>query len=114
MKQHRIGWQGVFWIVTVTVLLELACCLLRFGFGMTSSVSTASTIGAITFGYRIHHGYLGIVAGPIGYWLAKRPYDFGWLLFVAAMGLLWSDLIHHFAVLWPITGSPQFDFRYPG
>ena len=25
-----------------------------------------------------------------------------------------SDLIHHFAVLWPVTGSPGFDLRYPG
>jgi hypothetical protein len=27
--------------------------------------------------------------------------------------LIFSDLAHHFIVLWPITGSPEFDIIYP-
>ena len=27
--------------------------------------------------------------------------------------LILSDLVHHYAILWPIVGSPQFDLTYP-
>ena len=33
------------------------------------------------------------------------------LLLGAALFL--SDMVHHFLVLWPVTGSPQFDLVYP-
>jgi hypothetical protein len=29
------------------------------------------------------------------------------------LGLFFSDVIHHFLVLWPIEGNPQFDLWYP-
>jgi hypothetical protein len=35
------------------------------------------------------------------------------MLAVVAIGLVISDIIHHFLVLWPVTGSPEFDLRYP-
>ena len=35
-------------------------------------------------------------------------------LWILAIGLVVSDLVHHFLVLWPLTGSPQFDLFYPG
>jgi hypothetical protein len=33
-------------------------------------------------------------------------------LLVFGSALLFSDLAHHFLVLWPTTGSPQFDLFY--
>jgi hypothetical protein len=39
-----------------------------------------------------------------------RIYDWLWIL---AFSLIASDLIHHFLVLWPLTGSPHFDLTYP-
>lgn len=50
---------------------------------------------------------------PLGiYWFAGR-WSVGWICFVVGVGLLSSDLIHHFLVLWPMTGSPDFDLVYP-
>ncbi|MEM6980320.1 MAG: hypothetical protein AAF539_11700 [Planctomycetota bacterium] len=87
--------------------------MLRFGFGMASSKATASTIGVLTLGFRVHHGYLGAVMIPLGIYLCRDHFDIGWFLFVSGVALFASDIIHHFFVLWPVTGSPQFDFWYP-
>ncbi len=73
----------------------------------------ASTIGTLTFGYRIHHGYIGLLLIPLGIALDEGRYRVGWLCFVIGVALFLSDAIHHFLVLWPLTGSPQFDFVYP-
>jgi hypothetical protein len=34
------------------------------------------------------------------------------LLLLLGVGLIVSDMTHHFAVLWPLTGDPQFHLRY--
>ena len=34
-------------------------------------------------------------------------------LIVIGIALALSDAVHHFLVLWPIVGSPQFDLVYP-
>lgn len=101
------------WCVGLTVVIELVCVVMRFGFGQTSSEATASTIGVLTFGYRVHHGYIGLLMMPLGVWLFSGRWSLGWLCFVVGAALFVSDAIHHFLVLWPITGSPQFDFLYP-
>ncbi|MFM7059078.1 MAG: hypothetical protein ACKO2P_19380 [Planctomycetota bacterium] len=95
-----------------TVVLELATLVLRFGFSLESTRDTASTIGVMTAGLRVHHSYLGILLLPVAAWLPRRA---GWCerkLSGVAGGLVCSDLVHHFAVLWIITGSPQFDLFY--
>ena len=35
-----------------------------------------------------------------------------WMVIVG-LALIKSDLIHHFLVLWPITGRHEFDLVYP-
>lgn len=97
----------------LTTVIELLCVVCRFGFGLKSTVATASTIGKWTFGYRIHHGYIGLFLLPVGLILYYRYPTFGKWLVIFGAALLVSDLIHHFLVLWPITGSPQFDIVYP-
>ncbi|MEL6108869.1 MAG: hypothetical protein AAFU85_22910 [Planctomycetota bacterium] len=111
--ERTFGWEFAFAVTIVTVIVELACIVFRFGFGLSSSTATASTIGVLTLGYRIHHGYVGLLMAMLGNLWAKERFDLGWLILAVGTGLVLSDLIHHFAVLWPLTGSPQFDLRYP-
>ncbi|KAA1260034.1 hypothetical protein LF1_25720 [Rubripirellula obstinata] len=120
LKNRRTAQPGIkldrytlAWCVGLTLFIELVCVVLRFGFNQSSSVATASTIGVITFGYRVHHGYIGALLIPIGILTFSQRWSWGWVCFVAGVGLFASDAIHHFLVLWPITGSPQFDLVYP-
>ena len=64
----------------------------------------------MSFGLRVHHGYIGIFLLPLAY---PFPRGLRHALCIIAIGLIVSDLFHHFIVLWPIYGSPQFDFIYP-
>ena len=59
---------------------------------------------------RVHHGYIGLLLLPLGWCF---PLGIRHALWIIAIGLIVSDLMHHFLVLWPITGTPQFDFIYP-
>ena len=102
----------ILFSIVLTVLIEAVTVLLRFGLGMQSTEETASTVGRLTGGIRIHHGYLGVLAMLIAAGAARRHPAAAWLL-VLGIALVASDLIHHFLVLWPIVGSPQFDLVYP-
>ncbi len=98
--------------IILTFLFELLTVILRFGFSLESSRHTASTVGVLTMGLRIHHGYIGI-AMIIAVWFFKsKPIVFAWIL-IMGIALFASDMIHHFMVLWPATGSPQFHLVYP-
>ena len=101
----------LLWIGGLTVLFEGITCLFRFGFGLQSTRDTAF-ISKLTFGFRIHHGYIGLVLILIAFYL---PDESIWKIWSLRIGgaLIASDLIHHFVVLWLITGDPQFDIRYP-
>ena len=98
---------------TLTVILEVLTCVSRFGLGFQSTRDTASTIGVLTFGIRIHHGYFGLVMIVIAARLWHRSPARARYILLIAIALIASDLIHHFLVLWPITGSPHFHFVYP-
>jgi hypothetical protein len=83
----------------------------RFGLGVQTATDT-TFLGELTFGLRIHHGYIGIMLLLMG-WLFFRENDgLRNLILIFGIGLLFSDLIHHFLVLWPVTGSPEFDLFY--
>jgi len=110
------GRQFVAWTVVLTVLVEAVTAALRFGFDLQSTRDTASTIGTITGGLRIHHGYVGVLIILII--LAATPLWRRWprlsrFALIVGTALLLSDLVHHFLVLWPITGSPEFHLFYP-
>jgi hypothetical protein len=78
----------------LAVVIEAITAALRFGLHLESTRDTASSIGML----------------PLGWCF---PAGLRHLLWIIAIGLIFSDLAHHFLVLWPITGSPQFDFVYP-
>ncbi len=97
--------------VLITAVFEGVTALFRFGFGLRSSEAT-SFLQKLTFNLRIHHGYVGFLLLCVTIPVASSVPLFGWCL-ATWLGLLLSDLIHHFLVLWPVTGSPEFDLFYP-
>lgn len=103
----------ILWSLLLTVLFEALTCLLRFGFQMESTAETASIIGLLTAGMRIHHSYPGLVIILLSCWqwdCRRRPAFF---LLATGIALFVSDLIHHFIILWIVVGDPQFDLVYP-
>ena len=106
--------QIVLWAAVLTVLFEGITVFNRFGLGLEAARETASTIGRLTGGIRIHHGYIGLalIALAVAVW-RKRPALSGWTLAVG-IALVGSDLIHHFVVLRLVVGSSEFDLLYPG
>ncbi len=68
-----------------------------------------SWLAPLTLGYRIHHGYFGLLILLFGSLLPGRWRRWGWTL---GWALLLSDLLHHFVVLWWLEGDPQFHIRY--
>jgi hypothetical protein len=105
--------QAVLCSAVLTALIEVVTVVLRFGLGLEASRDTASSVGRLTGGIRVHHGYFGLLAILVAIALLRRWPPVGrWLLVVGA-ALVLSDLVHHFLVLWPIVGSPEFHRLYP-
>ena len=101
------------WVVGFTLLFEIITCVMRFGLRLESTKHTASTIGILTCGIRIHHSYIGGAMILVACWLWHRFPKATWWMLAVGLGLFFSDMIHHFLVLWPTVGSPQFDLTYP-
>ncbi|MCP4197187.1 MAG: hypothetical protein GY762_08555 [Proteobacteria bacterium] len=99
--------------VALTVLFEGITVLCRFGLNLESTRDTASTIGVITAGMRIHHGYVGLLLAGIAFWSLKTKPDIARWVLAIGVAFVCSDVIHHFGVLWFLTGSPAFDLFYP-
>jgi len=100
----------IVWCLALTIAFELLTCFLRFGLGLRAG-RQERFLRTITFGVRIHHGYLGLVLLAVS-WCFLHGDLRTWGLRIG-IALVASDLMHHFLVLWPLTGSPQFDFLYP-
>lgn len=103
-------WKVIVYGLILAVIIEAITVALRFGFRFESTRDTAATVGAFTFGLRVHHGYIGLFLMPLGWCF---PLGLRHLLWIVGISLIISDFVHHFFVLWPIEGSPQFDFVYP-
>jgi hypothetical protein len=99
-------------IIGLTLAIEAFTVVTRYGFGLQSTRDTESTIGVITFGLRIHHGYIGLAMLLVAWIADTRRVRLRRHLIVWGAALVCSDLIHHFLVLWPIEGSPEFHFVY--
>ncbi len=96
----------------LTIALELIAVILRYGLHLDATRDTASTVGVLSMGLRIHHGYVGVLLLLLVLLLRRR---WAWCrphLIVWGLALVASDLIHHFLVLWPIEGDPHFDIWY--
>jgi hypothetical protein len=104
--------ENVRWIAGLTALMEAGTCFGRFVLDVQSTRDTGF-VGRLTLGLRIHHGYVGLLLVFLSRRMSSKRsmhrvwgIRFGWALFA-------SDMIHHFLVLWPVTGSPEFDLVYP-
>lgn len=93
----------------LTVLFEAVTAFGRLGCDFQATRDT-KVIGIFTRGWRIHHCYVGTVVGGFGFALVDPAQT---LVFCVGVALVASDLAHHFLVLWPLTGSPEFHIRYP-
>ncbi len=99
--------------ILLTLVFEAVTIVFRFGLGCEATRDTASTIGALTYGVRIHHAYVGLLVLAVARGIrTRRPALWTWGLAIG-MALVLSDLIHHFLVLWPILGDPMFHLVYP-
>ncbi len=98
------------WAMALTVAIELLTVFLRFGAGLEAHTDTAF-MASFTSGYCNHHGFwgIGLIVAAVFAW--KRTAARNALLIVGS-ALFASDMIHHFLVLWPVTGSPEFYLRY--
>ena len=106
------------WTVALTLVFEAVTVLFRFGFKLQATRDTVHHVARWTLGLRIHHGYWGVPLALAGMVLLIVLPGLGpqWLavwLVVIGLALIKSDLIHHFLVLWPITGSHDFHLTYP-
>jgi hypothetical protein len=95
----------------LAVGFELITVGMRFGLGLQSTRDTG-VLAAFTLGIRVHHGYFGLLLIGIA-WAAIGNAGLRNAMLIVGVGLLVSDLVHHFLVLWPITGSPEFHLVYP-
>ena len=102
---------NLWWGLAGAAAFEAVTVLFRFGLGLQSTRDTR-WLRHWTFGYRIHHGYIGILLVGLALLLPLPP-RLADLAMIAGIALAVSDVVHHFLVLWPITGSPEFDIRYP-
>jgi len=102
------------------LVFEIITLFVRFSFDLQSTRDTAF-IGQFTAGIRIHHGYIGALLiflyllkiKSLSSQIMATKFTTGEWLYMLGIGLLTSDLAHHFLALWIITGSPQFDLLYP-
>lgn len=107
------------------VVFELITLVFRFGLGWTAPERT-HRLGRFTGGWRMHHGYPGLlllIAAPIlGFASVPGGHDssamlgdpgwWGWVL-VAGLTLAVSDLLHHSVVLPLTVGHHEFYLKYP-
>jgi hypothetical protein len=101
---------AALWGLVLAAVFEAVTCLFRFGLRLQATRDTCA-LARWTFGLRIHHAYPGMLLLLMALLIRKG----GWrrLLLLFGVGLVMSDLAHHFAVLWPLTGDPQFHIHYP-
>lgn len=95
-----------FQIVALTLLAEFVTVFFRFVMGLKSSEATASTVGKLTGGIRVHHGYVGLFFLLLNFFglKLKKTMELGLILFM-------SDVMHH-ALLYFFTGNAEFDIFY--
>lgn len=116
-------WFHAVWIGLVAALaFEAVTVALRFGLGWRSPERTRP-LGRLTRGWRVHHGYPGLVMMPAAAFPVSSLTDasdaglfwwFGPALLAIGLMLAVSDLIHHAIVLPIFAGSHEFELHYPG
>ena len=102
----------LFFGVVLALGIEAITVWSRFGLGLQSTRDT-ELLATMTFGLRIHHGYVGVVMFFIAWGAFANNIGLRNAIWMVGIALIASDVVHHLLVLWPITGSPEFDLIYP-
>ncbi len=102
--------RALLWGLVLASVIEALTAFFRFGLDLQATRDTA-WMAPYTFGIRDHHLYYGALLIVVSLFLKKGFWRNACL--IIGIGCFVSDLAHHFLVLWPITGSPQFDLTYP-
>jgi hypothetical protein len=97
----------------LAVVFELLTVVLRYGFDLDMTRDSAWLLSGVTCGLRLHHGYVGVVLLFLASSLCHRGSQWFQVLLALGLALVISDLVHHFAVMWPLEGDPHFDLVYP-
>lgn len=95
-------------VIYTAIFIELFTVLTRFAFKVSSKevyVKIMRKFGLKKF-YHIHHMFLGIAAALFFYLFQHET------LFSIGLGIMASDIIHHFFVLWILLGNPEFHIVY--
>src|SRR5262245_35685639 len=91
-----------------TLVIEVVTLIFRFCFLIRPEVSPAYSVGMLLAGIRIHHGFFGLLFLFLAMLLRRsKAVLVPWFL-VLGIGLLASDIVHHFVILAPILGDPEF------
>ncbi|MFH1422811.1 MAG: hypothetical protein ABIH42_08895 [Planctomycetota bacterium] len=93
----------------LSAVIEGITIFVRFGLGVEATRDTR-WLSPYTFGIRDHHLYYGILLLLISVFVSDKFWKNSF--FIIGISCFVSDLVHHFVVLWLITGSPQFDLTY--
>ncbi len=99
-------------IMFLTFVIEATTMFFRFGLGLESTKHTASTVGRLTMGIRIHHGYIGLVMLLLLFIPFIKKSRYAAVLSIVGASLFLSDILHH-TLLYLITGSADLDLVYP-
>src|ERR1051326_7772751 len=86
-------WQVIVLGIALAAVIEGITVFLRYGLHWQSTRDTASTIGVLTLGLRVHHGYIGVFVMLLGWCF---PLGLRHALWIVGIGLILSDLAHHF------------------
>lgn len=97
--------------LVLTGPVEAITCFNRFVLGLRTK-DHLDLLTTLTFGLRIHHGYVGLAMLVV--WAAcagvRRLRDRWWHSWLLAGGIacVLSDAVHHFIVLKLVTGCTEF------
>ncbi|OGJ20253.1 hypothetical protein A3K73_08270 [Candidatus Pacearchaeota archaeon RBG_13_36_9] len=95
-------------VVYTALLIELATIFMRFVFKVSSKEIYIKIMRKFKLKrfYHFHHLFLGMIIALFFYFYRHET------LFNVGLGIISSDLLHHFAVLWLIMGNPEFHIVY--
>ncbi|MFM9963228.1 MAG: hypothetical protein ACKV2Q_18625 [Planctomycetaceae bacterium] len=89
--------ERLFWQLTLglTVVMEIATIAMRIAFGQSAAEYIAAT--EPPFLMQIHHMFWSLPFVLVG--MAVNERRMSWMLWSVSLGLIASDLLHHFLVL---------------
>jgi hypothetical protein len=95
-------------ILIVAFLIEIITLFGRFFFKLSSKkiyIKLMQKFGLKSF-VHFHHSFFGLILSFFSFYYGLT------FLFNLGLGMILSDLFHHFVILWSIVGNPEFHIFY--